>query len=275
MRRKEHVILKQAQQIIELKQELLLTQNLLNEAKRMPNIITSLSKIELDCKNEGAAMNVKSVMSFGLELVGFGAKKQNVQDKLNLQCFRSHFGIGPEAIVAIIADIKHNKRENIILSHLMMTLCWLKLYETEHVMSGRWGFGEEFCRDTVKQITSRLQCLKAKKIKFGPFDSKRIYLGTVDCVHCETNEFRTDPNSKWYSHKHNGAGVSYEVVVDICRDKILWTAGPKPASTHDITFFRGGTQVSTNRLKNEAIWDQNALYFKIPEGKRLIGNSGY
>ena len=30
-----------------------------------------------------------------------------------------------------------------------------------------------------------------------------------------------------------------------------------------------------NRLKNEAIWDQNALYFKIPEGKRLIGNSGY
>ncbi|KAL3779357.1 hypothetical protein ACHAW5_002950 [Stephanodiscus triporus] len=116
-------------------------------------------------------MNVKSVMSFGLELVGFGAKRQNVQDKLNLQCFRSHFGIGPEAIVAIIADIKHNKRENIILSHLMMTF-----YETEYVISGRWGFGEEFCRDTVKQITSRLHCLKVKKIKFGPFDSKRKIL---------------------------------------------------------------------------------------------------
>jgi hypothetical protein len=65
-------------------------------------------------------MNVKSVMSFGLELVGFGAKRQNVQDKLNLQCFRSHFGIGPEATSAIIADMKNNKREN-ILSHLMMT----------------------------------------------------------------------------------------------------------------------------------------------------------
>ena len=33
MRRKEHLILKQAQEIIELKQKLLLTQNLLNEAK--------------------------------------------------------------------------------------------------------------------------------------------------------------------------------------------------------------------------------------------------
>ena len=164
--RKKLVILKQAQQISKLKQELLLTQNLLNEAKRMPNIITALSKTELDCKNEDAAMKVKSVMLFGLGLVGFGVKRQNIRNKLNLQLFRSHFGIGPEAIIPIIADIKHNKskRENIILSHLLMTLCWLKLYENEHVISGRWGFGEEFCRDTVKQITSRLQCLKANKI---------------------------------------------------------------------------------------------------------------
>jgi hypothetical protein len=100
-------------------------------------------------------------------------------------------------------------------------------------------------------------------------------LGTVDCVHCETNEFRTDPNSKWYSHKHNGVGVLYEVVVDLCEDKILWTAGPKPASMLDITFFCGGTQVSTNLYENEATWDVNALYFQIPEGKKLIGNSGY
>jgi hypothetical protein len=235
------------------------------------NIITAFSKITLNCKTKDMAMNVKSVMSFGLEMVGFGAKRQNVRDNLSIQRFRSHFGIGPAVIVAIIADTKND----INLKHLLMTLCWLKLYETEHVMSGRWGYGEEVCRDTVKHIASRLQHLKSKKIQFGPFDSKRTYLGTVDCVHCETNEFRTDPNSKWYSHKHNGAGVSYEVVVDLCEDKILWTAGPKPASTHDITFFRGGTQVSKNRHKNEATWDANALYFQIPEGKKLIGDSGY
>ncbi len=51
--------------------------------------------------------------------------------------------------------------------------------------------------------------------------------------------------------------------------------GPKPASTHDITFFRGGTQVSANCHKNEATWDKNALYFQIPKGKKLISNSGY
>jgi hypothetical protein len=85
-----------------------------------------------------------------------------------------------------------------------------------------------------------------------------------------------DPNSKWYSHKHNGAGVLYEVVIDLCEDEILWTASPKPASTHDIIFFCGGTQeVSTNRHKNEATWDADALYFQIPEEKKLIGDSGY
>jgi hypothetical protein len=166
----------------------------------------------------------------------------------------------------------------------MMTMCWLKLYKSEHVMSVRWGVGGEFCRDIVKHIASRLQCLKAKKIQFGLFDLKRIYVGTVDCVHCGANEFWTDPNSKWYSHKLNGAGVLYEVIVDICKDKILWTAGPKPASTHDITFFCVVTQLSTNHQrndsskhktsKNEATLDKNVLCFQVPEGKKLIRNSG-
>ena len=243
LRHRDKVILEQAQEIAELKQKLL--RRATTSAQQQSTDATYNIKLSYE-------MNAKAVMSFGLEMVGFGEKRQNVQDKLNMQRFRSHFGVGPEAIVDIIADIKHGKkRDNTLFSHLMMTLCWLKLYETEHLMSGRWGFGEEFCRDTVKHIATKLQSLKTKKIKFGAFDLERIYLGTVNCVHFEMNEFRTDPNSKWYSHKHNGPGVSYEVVVDICRDRILWTAGPKPASTHDITFFQGDTQVSTNPQKNE------------------------
>ena len=66
------------------------------------NVITAFSKITLNCKTKDMAMNVKSVMSFGLEMVGFGAKRQNVGDNLNIQRFRSHFGIGPAVIVAII-----------------------------------------------------------------------------------------------------------------------------------------------------------------------------
>ena len=49
--------------------------------------------------------------------------------------------------------------------------------------------------------------------------------------------------------------------------------GPKPASTHDVIFFRGGKEVSKSKKKNEAQWDKKSLYFKIPKGKKLIGDS--
>ncbi len=113
--------------------------------------VLAFTNIKLSCK-----MNAKSVMSFGLAMVGFGAKRQNVQDTLIMQHFRSHFGIGPEAFIDIIAEMTNGKRDT-LLKDLIMTLCWLKLYETEHVMSGRWGYGEEFCRDAVKCITTKLQ----------------------------------------------------------------------------------------------------------------------
>ena len=95
-------------------------------------------------------------------------------------------------------------------------------------MSGRLGYGDKYCREAVKQNATRMQCLKTAKIQFGPVELERTntYVGTIDCVHYETNEFRTDPDSKRYSHKHNGAGVSYEVAIDFYDDKIIWIASP-------------------------------------------------
>jgi hypothetical protein len=271
-------ITKQALEIAELKQKLLRAKESRKDARMKSDYVAApfCSINKLSCN-----INVKSVISFGLDMAGFEAKRQTVRDSLNMQRFRAHFGVGPETIVAMLKDLLPSKPEAIDviaaddLKDLMMMLCWLKLYETEHVMSGRWGYGEEYCREAVKQNATRIQCLKKAKIQFGPFESERTYVGTIDCVHCETNEFRTDPDSKWYSHKHNGAGVSYEVAVDFYDDKIILIAGPYPASTHDITIFRGGTQVSKSQQNNKTYWDQNALYFKIPKGKRLIGNSGY
>ena len=224
-------------------------------------------------------MGSEWILSFGLGIVGFGPARQHVSDDLNIKRFRSHFGIGPKAILSIAKDLhidlKDKKGHHNELKFLMMALCWLKLYDTEHVMAGRWGFGEEFCRETVKRYVRKLQSLRDDKIRFQVEDRRRIYIGSVDCVHCEVNEFRTAPNSIWYSHKHNGCGLTYEVVMDLCDDRVLWLAGPKPASTHDITFFRGGKTVSKSRNTNEAAWDKGALYFQIPKGKKLIGDSGY
>jgi len=217
-----------------------------------------------------------SILAYGLSSVGFGDARQKVSKRLNMERFRGHFGVGPKAIAACFKDLKAMyKNEKLELKHFMMTVCWLKLYETGSVMAGRWDHCEDFCRNTVKGYAVKIQALKRKKIKFCGFHQDRIYLATIDCVHCMCNEFRTDPHSKWYSHKHNGAGVSYEIAVDVDDDRAVWTAGPYPASTHDITIFRGGKKESTKQRKNEKMWDKNALYFQIPEGKKLIGDSGY
>ena len=115
LRRRDKVILEQAQEIAELKQKLL--RRAATSAQQSTDHAT-YNHIKLSDE-----MNAKAVMSFGLEMVGFGAKRQNVRDKLNVQRFRSHFGVSPDATVDIITDmLKHGKkRDDSLLSHLMMT----------------------------------------------------------------------------------------------------------------------------------------------------------
>ena len=71
-----------------------------------------------------------------------------------------------------------------------------------------------------------------------------------------------------YSHKFNGAGVGYELGIAIYSSRLVWIAGPFPASRHDLTIFRGGRP-------DEEPKDPEALIFKIPEGKKGIGDSAY
>ena len=48
-------------------------------------------------------------------------------------------------------------------------------------------------------------------------------------------------NKKWFSVKHNGAGLRYEVAICIQTGWIVWTNGPFPCGAcHDITIFRSG-----------------------------------
>lgn len=65
--------------------------------------------------------------------------------------------------------------------------------------------------------------------------------------------------------------MTYELALAIRKQKLVHIRGPFPAGAqHDITVFRGG------RIKDGADnWDPNALYNKIPPGKKAVGDSGY
>ena len=147
----------------------------------------------------------------GLDNVGFDASRCG-NANTDTRCFRAHYGVGPEAVKALIADLEKDGKP-VTPKNLFMSICWLKLYDPAEVMAGRWGYAEKYCRETSQDYTKRIYKLKYQKISFDGLDKNCKFLG-VDCIHTRSQEFRCDPDSKWWSHKFNGPGLSHEVVVD-------------------------------------------------------------
>ena len=58
----------------------------------------------------------------------------------------------------------------------------------------------------------------------------------------------------------HGAGLLYGIVVDLCDDKLIWTAGPKPASTHDVKKIRDGKEESKSKQKKTRLNGTRKLY---------------
>lgn len=218
--------------------------------------------------------NRAAILSDGLSHAGFGVLRQECREGLLVRRFRAHYGVGPESIVHLMHDLKrYQPGKSHDLRYVFMAASWLKLYDTEEVMAGRWQFGEDHCRDHVAEYVERMRKLLPIKISFEGLDPNCAFL-PIDTVHIRSQEFRCDPSSKWYSHKFNGPGASFEVVSDPIEGKIRWINGPKPASTHDLTILRGGQK---GKRKH---WNKNSLYFKMKalqqnQNVKLVGDSAY
>lgn len=193
------------------------------------------------------------MLFLGLSLVGFDHDRQKVSDTWNTRRFRAFYGVGDQALTCLYNNLAPKPD----LEKFLMTVSWMKLYETEHVLSGRWGIHENTIRPILKKNSEAIQRLKETKVVWGDFNEDEVFLLSVDGVHCRIQEVRKDPGAKWYDHKSNGPGVAYELGIAIRSNRLVWINGPFPASRHDITTFRDG-------LKDQ-----------IPDGKRAIGDSGY
>ena len=52
-------------------------------------------------------------------------------------------------------------------------------------------------------------------LNLGDYDDKEIIILSVDGVNYRTTEFRLDPSTDWYDHKHKGPGLTYEYAVSV------------------------------------------------------------
>jgi hypothetical protein len=216
------------------------------------------------------ALGEARILEIGLEFVGFDTSRQKVRDGLNMKRFRAHYGCGPRGLAALYADLKTSHHNNIAAFNLrdfLMTLNWLKLYDTQHVLAGRWGLHEETISMKLIDYTKLIQGLKEEKISWGDFHKDEVFVISIDGVHFRIFEPRGDPGAHWYDHKSNSAGVTYELGIAIRSSRLVWVRGPFPASQHDLTTFRGG--------KKKDPKDPTALQFKLGPGQRGVGDSGY
>jgi hypothetical protein len=146
------------------------------------------------------------ILSVGLSFAGFDKKRQQrVNLNRNIERFKSFYGPCPTTAVPFFLDLK-DAFPDVVFKELLMTLNWFKIYDTQHVLSGRWGYCEEFIGPKVRECGKKMQSLKEKKIRFE-FKQKSHYVASIDCSNFEVQEFRLDPSSKWFDHKSHSCGL--------------------------------------------------------------------
>ena len=139
------------------------------------------------------------VLSAGLTYCGFDRKRQQrVNLDRNIRRFKAFFGVSPTTIVPMMKDLKDNNT-TMCYKDCLMGMNWLYLYDSQEVLSGRWGRCENDIGKIVIQYSKMIQGLKAKKIRFEFSQenlSKYTYLASYDTVNFLTQEFRLDPSGK-------------------------------------------------------------------------------
>ncbi|KAL7474376.1 hypothetical protein ACHAW6_000351, partial [Cyclotella cf. meneghiniana] len=158
----------------------------------------------------------EDVLLVGLTYAGFDGKRQNVCRKTNNERFCAFYKLLPESIL----DAKNYFDEyddGITFERFLFTLNFLKLYDTEMVVSGCWGLHEDTLRDNIWKTLGTIQEHKKRLVNFDPDEFKRdeIHVMSVDCVNYLIEEPRIQPSTKWFDPKSKSAGFKYEYAMPL------------------------------------------------------------
>jgi len=237
----------------------------------------------------------------GLELMGAGDKQSRMTKtarSTQLRRFRSHFGSNPcvysdlwEALqVTDIPEAKITVTKLRDLDKFLMTIFYLKNYDTYEVVASRFGRDEGFVRDYCWYYIERIAALLPAVIYWpeewndGDGEDLPTFLISVDGTHCQIQEPMHpmwSKNPQYYSHKFQKAALNYEVAISIYENRVVWINGPFPGATHDITgeyskachlHFQEAHLISFHHIF--AVFAQG-LSNMIPKGKLAVADRGY
>ena len=169
------------------------------EIKRLREEL-SRRRSQADLIYEIPTITSSGLLFCGLGYAGFDQKRQeNVKEATNVRRFVAFYGVPNTALTPLFIDVM-DRYPDTIMKDLLMTVNWLKGYDTHEVLAGRWGYCEEYIAPRVKEYARKIQSFAKDKIRL-PLDSRRKLVASLDTVTFLCTEMRLDPSSKWYDPK--------------------------------------------------------------------------
>lgn len=209
---------------------------------------------------------ISRLLEYGLEIAGLGVPHQRrLCEATRLRLFKDNFGVGPKALANAFRDLATTaipaaRIENPNMYWLLVSMYWLKAYQTEGQNYTKFGRDKETMRDQIRKYVNALAALKELKIVWKDLNEiDEAFVLSVDGVHFRIKEPRKHPSANWCSHKSNSAGLAYEIGMSIWRNQVVWVKGPFQPATHDKTKYQ----------------EQGGLQEKIPFGKLVVADRGY
>jgi hypothetical protein len=103
------------------------------------------------------------ILAAGLHYAGFDARRQGkVNLNRNMTRYKQFFGVDPSTAAPLFRDLR-NKYPSFKYKDGLMTINWLFLNDKQSVLSGRWGYCEEYIGPTVKEYATMIQSLKSRR----------------------------------------------------------------------------------------------------------------
>jgi len=222
--------------------------------------------------NDLVILTAEEILKLGCKYAGIGERRyaKCKKEKSRIKWFKSAFGSDPITIAEIFDDLQTTDiaeafidPKEITIDHLLMAMNFLYRYTTELQRAGMFGVSPHTAGTKTWLYVRKIQALKEKMIVW-PEDhewGEDIFIITVDGTHFRIHE-PTHPtksqDKSYYSFKYKSSGCSYEIGIRVHDGKCVWLNGPFKSSMHDFNIF-----------KNHGLRD------KIPNGKRVIADSGY
>lgn len=147
------------------------------------------------------------ILYIGLRYAGFEpTRQQNVNDETNIERFKSFYGVPPTTVAPFFKDLRDDNR-CMVYKDCFMTMNWMFLYETYHVLSGRWKCCVEYIGSRLIQYCKMMAKLRHKKILLRFKPGNHTYKATLDGCIFDVNEMRLDPSTEWFNHKSHSCGL--------------------------------------------------------------------